>query len=763
MNLDAAISTFLQESRELLADVEQAALRLEENPEDADAVNAMFRAAHTIKGSAGLFGMDDIVSFTHVVENVLDQVRGGSLRSSSALIAAVLSCCDHIGALVEHVAVAGSADAALRARGADLLAQLTGAASGSARAERAGAAAGLVATSGAWHISLRFGKDVLRNGMDPMSFLSYLARLGTLRVTTLLDALPRAVDMDPESCYLAFEVSLRPPSAIGVDAIESVFDFVRDDCALRILPPGAPLARYAELLRGLPEGPLRASEAIIGCGSLTPAEARRALGPEPDAAPPPPDAAPPPPDAAPPPPDAEVLPAAARSAAETEAVPGAGAAPAPAARPARDDRPERDKDRDRDHVQSRPPEAGKSHEAGKSVRVDADKLDRLIDLVGELVISGASTNLLARKAGDSALVESAEIMTRLVDEIRESALRLRMVQIGETFNRFRRVVRDVSQKLGKDINLVISGGETELDKAVVEKMTDPLTHMVRNAIDHGIEPAEVRLSRGKPAQGTVRLHAYHDSGSVVVEISDDGGGMNRKRLLARAIERGIVQKDQELTDEEILRLIFAPGFSTAEQVTDLSGRGVGMDVVRSNVEALRGTIEIESIEGQGSTLRVRIPLTLAIIDGFLVGVGGRPYVIALDTVVECIELPPEQQDLSNERRYLNLRGEVLPYVILKDLFGMRRTDGSPSRGNVVVVQSGQRKAGLVVDELAGEVQTVIKPMGKLFQHLRWISGSTVLGSGQVALILDVQALLQYTTRAELRHVNQRGDVRVAAR
>jgi two-component system chemotaxis sensor kinase CheA len=429
----------------------------------------------------------------------------------------------------------------------------------------------------------------------------------------------------------------------------------------------------------------------------------------------------------------------------------------------RDDRPERDKDRDRDHVQSRPPEAGKSHEAGKSVRVDADKLDRLIDLVGELVISGASTNLLARKAGDSALVESAEIMTRLVDEIRESALRLRMVQIGETFNRFRRVVRDVSQKLGKDINLVISGGETELDKAVVEKMTDPLTHMVRNAIDHGIEPAEVRLSRGKPAQGTVRLHAYHDSGSVVVEISDDGGGMNRKRLLARAIERGIVQKDQELTDEEILRLIFAPGFSTAEQVTDLSGRGVGMDVVRSNVEALRGTIEIESIEGQGSTLRVRIPLTLAIIDGFLVGVGGRPYVIALDTVVECIELPPEQQDLSNERRYLNLRGEVLPYVILKDLFGMRRTDGSPSRGNVVVVQSGQRKAGLVVDELAGEVQTVIKPMGKLFQHLRWISGSTVLGSGQVALILDVQALLQYTTRAELRHVNQRGDVRVAAR
>ncbi|HNX94003.1 MAG TPA: chemotaxis protein CheA [Holophaga sp.] len=331
-------------------------------------------------------------------------------------------------------------------------------------------------------------------------------------------------------------------------------------------------------------------------------------------------------------------------------------------------------------------------------------------------------------------------MNKLVEEIRDNALSLRMVQIGDTFSRFRRIVRDVSQELGKSIELEVHGAETELDKSIVEKLSDPLMHIVRNAIDHGIEPLELRRERGKPDVGSLMLNAFHESGSIVIEVSDDGGGLNKDRILAKAIERGLVVEGASLSDSEITSLIFEPGFSTASSVSNLSGRGVGMDVVRRNIDELRGTVEVESYEGAGTTLRIRLPLTLAIIDGFRVGVEDTCYVVPLEMVIECLDLGPFLE--SEENHLINLRGEVLPFLRLREIFGI---PGHAERERVVVVQFGDIRAGLVVDKLLGEFQTVIKPLGELFRHIKGIGGSTILGSGEVALILDVAQLIHLTS------------------
>ena len=336
-------------------------------------------------------------------------------------------------------------------------------------------------------------------------------------------------------------------------------------------------------------------------------------------------------------------------------------------------------------------------------------------------------------------------MSRLVEEIRDNALNLRMVQIGETFNRFKRVVRDVSKELGKDINLNINGADAELDKTVVEKIGDPLMHLIRNSMDHGIESSAERLAAGKDAQGNVWLNAFHDSGSIVIEVADDGKGLNRDKILAKAHEKGLITDGQALTDNEVFRLIFEAGFSTAEKVTNLSGRGVGMDVVRRNIEALRGLVDVSGNEYGGTTVSIRLPLTLAIIDGFLVRVGDSSYVIPLDMVNECIELDKEERADSGMHGYINLRDEVLPYMRLRDYFNEPCTQ--KSNESIVVVKYGTNKAGFVVDELIGELQTVIKPLGKVLQSVKGLSGATILGSGNVAIILDVPNLVQRAAQA----------------
>ncbi|MGY4827378.1 chemotaxis protein CheA [Sphaerotilaceae bacterium SBD11-9] len=720
MNLDQALQTFFVESRELLDDMEAALLAMSQESDTSETVNAIFRAAHTIKGSAGLFGLDPVVAFTHVVESVLDEVREGRIGVDDALIALLLSCDDHIRALIDAVEVdPANADPALIARGEPLLVQLrtylapaSAGATGGVLVEPEVAVTRIAPESAGdkdvWHISLRFGPNVLRNGMDPLSFLRYLGTLGTITgIVTLPDALPEAHEMDPESCYLGFEIALR--SQADKAAIEAVFDFVLDDCTLRIVPPNSRIEEYIALLHALPEESTRLGEMLVRCGTVTAYELDAALQQQADA-----------------------LTAAHGSAPDAvDAAPllGAvlvqqGSVPAPVVEAALE---KQKKVRD-----------AKAQES-QSIRVDADKLDHLINLVGELIIASAGANLIARKARNVELQEANSVLSALVEEVRDSALQLRMVKIGGTFSRFQRVVHDVSRELGKDIQLVVSGEDTELDKTVVEKIGDPLTHLVRNAIDHGIDSADLRAERGKPPMGTVKLNAYHDSGSIVIEVSDDGGGLNRDKILAKALERGLVEAGKVLTDAEIYGLIFEPGFSTAEKVTNLSGRGVGMDVVKRNITALRGSVGISSTPGQGTTVTVRLPLTLAIINGFQIGVGKSVFVVPLDMVDECIEFTA-QGSHEGGHDYTDLRGEVLPFIRLRELFDI---DGPQSaRPNIVVVKHAGQKFGLVVDMLLGEAQTVIKPLSKMFGHVQGISGSSILGSGDVALILDVPALMQ---------------------
>ncbi len=728
LNLDQALQTFIAEARALLQDMEEALLRLETDPSDADTLGAIFRAAHTIKGSAGLFGLDPIVSFAHIVEDVLDRLRDGEVSVEGDLVAVLLESGDHILELVNVVAdQGGQLDATAQARESDLRKRLQ-AYQAHAEAHAAGASAEtslalpadapLRASGGGrvesdnWHLSLRFAPDVLRDGMDPTSFLRYLGTLGEIvSITTLPDAMPPAQEMDAETCYLGFEIDFK--SEADKETIAGVFEFVREGSLIHILPPFSKISEYIALIRSLPEKEARLGEILVASGALTQQELADGLAAQKGSTQPDGSAAP----------LGEILvrqnavePVVVQEALEKQA-------------------------------QSRDNKAKEN----RFVRVHADKLDELINLVGELVIAGAGANLLALRAKDSALQEATSVMSGLVEEIRDGALRLRMVPIGETFNRFQRVVRDVGRELGKDIDLVITGADTELDKTVVEKIGDPLMHLVRNALDHGIESAAQRQAAGKPTKGTLRLNAYHDSGSIVIEIADDGAGLNRQRILQKARDRGLVAADATPSDHDIYNLIFEAGFSTAEAVTNISGRGVGMDVVKRNITALRGMVDLDSEPGQGTTVRIRLPLTLAIIDGFLVGVGKASFVVPLDMVVECVELSAADRQALHERNYINLRGEVLPFVQLRKHFEVEGAAGR--RENVVVVNYAGQKAGLVVDELLGEFQTVIKPLGKLFSTLRGISGSTILGSGEVALILDVPSLVQQAVQREAQHVS----------
>jgi two-component system chemotaxis sensor kinase CheA len=717
MNLEAARQVFYEETEELLAAMEAALLAIESASESErqEHINAMFRAAHTIKGSAGLFDYREVVAFTHLLESVLDQVREGRTALSPRLIQLLFTSRDHIAELVEGArkGQAVGVDAALCTDLDDILrgkpeAPVAPVAQAVPTVEKESAATHAVA-SDCWHISLRFGRDVLRNGMDPQSFIRYLATLGRIvYLTTLYDDMPDASLMDPESCYLGFEIQFLADANVDKLAIENVFDFVRDDSKIRIVPPHANLSEYIRLIQEMPEGAARVGEMLVRGGALTPLELDEVLRIQRDQAE-----------------AGDHRPLGTLLVEENLVPPQAVAA-------ALDRQREQQTQKVREH---------------RVVRVDAGRLDGLIDLVGELVISGAAAQLAAERSGNASLKEALASLSELVERIRDDALSLRMVPVGEIFSRFPRVVRDAAKELGKDIQLQIEGEETELDKSMVDKLGDPLIHLVRNAIDHGIERPERRRDRGKADYGTVWLNAFHESGSVVIEVGDDGGGMDRDRIRARGIERGLIAAEDQLTDQAILQLVFEPGFSTADKVTSLSGRGVGMDVVKRNIEALKGEIEIESIVGDGTVVRLRMPLTLAIIDGFRVAVGGSTFVIPLDLVIECLDLPAGQ---TGGREYLNLRGEVLPFLKLRDLFEVEGR--APDRQAVVVVQYGMCRAGLVVDRLEGELQAVIKPLGQLFRGVKGLGGSTILGSGAVALILDVPDLIQRASSDERRRL-----------
>ncbi|MES2960639.1 MAG: chemotaxis protein CheA [Pseudomonadota bacterium] len=704
-----ALPAFISEAQEQIEMLEQLLLQLEDAPDDRELLDALFRCAHTVKGSAGIFGLDRVVAFTHHVETLLDRLREGRLALSPAISTLLLQCNDQIRALVAAASEPLDGDDSAAAERAALVARLQ-AASGDTPAA-AGDASGTVAEPVGplladgfrrWHVSVRFGHETFRNGMDPLAILAYLRGLGTIAALACDHAAVPALDaLDAEECHFGFEFSL--DTAASRDEIEGAFSFVREDCVLHLIEPDATPQDFAALIAAMPDNP-RLGDILVTVGAISRVQLQQALQNQATTATTTGNA----------PPLGEIL--------QTQS----GLSPQVVGAALQKQQKQREG-------------AVAPGDDNRFIRVQADRLDAVINLLGELVIAGAGASLLARQSRQGTLVEATAQISSLIEEIRNGTLQLRMVPIGETFSRFRRVVRDTAAELGKDVLLDIVGGETELDKSVVERIADPLMHLVRNALDHGLETPEQRQASGKSGQGKLTLAACHESGSILIRIIDDGRGIQRTKVLERAWERGLVERGVTPPDADIDRLIFEAGFSTAEKVTNLSGRGVGMDVVRRNIEALRGTVNIFSDPGLGSRIEIRLPLTLAIIDGFLVSVGPSKFIFPLDGVVEVIENRPTATALdSRGRSVVELRGQVLPVVSLRALYALDSPD--PERSSVVVIQSAGKRYGVMVDQLLGQHQTVIKPLGRMFRSLRGISGSSILGNGEVALIFDVNAL-----------------------
>lgn len=670
-----ALPAFFSEAHEQLEALEQLLLELEDDSGNRQLLDALFRCAHTIKGSAGLFGLDAVVAFTHHVETELDLLREGRLSLSPAMSTLLLRCKDEILDLLakaQNQQADSAADAQRRSaliEKLQLLGGQTSVAAISTAPAPAEATAPAAPAAGRWHLNLNYRQDAFRSGLDPMALLNYLRGMGEIQALRCDSSrLPGLDALDPESCHLSFEFDFE--TSADRAAIESAFSFVQEDCDIHL-----------QALAALAHSETEA--AVDSATGTAPVEA-----------------------------------SAPRTAEPSAATQRTAAANAPA-------------------------------EEQRFIRVQADRLDAVINLLGELVIASAGATLLARQTRQGALVEANGQISQLVEEIRNGTLQLRMVPIGETFSRFRRVVRDTAAELGKEVQLDIVGGETELDKSVVERIADPLMHLVRNGLDHGLETPAERRAAGKPEQGRLTLSACHEAGSILICIDDDGRGIHRQKVLQRAWDRGLVEPGLVPSDEDILQLIFAPGFSTAEKVTNLSGRGVGMDVVLSNIQALRGSVQITSHEGQGSRIEIRLPLTLAIIDGFLVSVGHSKFVFPLDAVVEVIEDRPSLSSLDERGRgVVELRGQVLPVVGLRKLYAL--DSPAPERASVVVLQSAGRRYGVQVDALLGQHQTVIKPLGRMFRSLRGMSGSSILGNGEVALIFDVHSLCQLAAAAPAR-------------
>ncbi|WP_374661761.1 chemotaxis protein CheA [Inhella sp.] len=710
--LAAARAGFLSEAQDMLRQYEQALLVLEGTPDDHEQLNAAFRAAHTIKGGAGMFGFDAVVAFTHVAETLLDALRDGRRAMDGDCMDALLQSRDQIETLLAGIDDDGDGGQLppqaqqLVERLQTLLGQPAVNPTRSEQPAESVAPATPPVANRRWHLSLRFGHDALRNGLDPLAFLRYLAQLGQISGVRLMhEDIPALDALDAEACHLWLELQFEGQRSRS--ELEAVFEFAQEDADIQLLEPGSTPAQFEALVERRCGMDAALRERLYGVW--------RELGVQ-----------------------FELI--------ETVLMP-TDEASEPLAVPRIERRHEgapREKGPDRRSGEGDRREGGRDRRAGddtRFVRVRADKLDTLIDLIGELVIAGSGAEMVAHRLGDEAAVEASARVMGLMQGTRDAALGLRMVPVGETFARFHRVVRDVTKQLGKEVELEVLGGDTEMDKSMVDALADPLMHLVRNSLDHGLEMPDEREAAGKSRQGRLRLTAQHEAGHIVIEVQDNGRGLNRERIVAKATERGLIAADAVLSDAEVWQLIFQPGFSTAEQVTDLSGRGVGMDVVKRNIESLRGQIQLLSEAGQGTCTRIRLPLTLAMIDGFLTQVADTFFVLPLAVVSECIEVPREAVQ-AGERALgtFDLRGEIVPWLDLARFYDMPVE--SERRRSLVVVRQGQSRIGLLVDRLHGEHQTVIKPLGGLFRNLKALAGSTILGSGEVALVLDVNGLTE---------------------
>jgi two-component system, chemotaxis family, sensor kinase CheA len=712
--LAAIRDTFFQECEEQLAELESGLLAMEGGETDSETINAVFRAVHSIKGGAGAFSLEALIRFAHVFETAMDEMRSGRLEPSSDALKIMLRAADVLADLVRAARDGETADEThsqalaeeLRGLSPDAGPDETGSEEDWGDFEFKPLSFDVPASTGQWRIYFRPRADLYAKANETALLLRELGRLGPIEVDLDASALPSLSDIDSEAAYLAWTVILT--ADVPESAIREVFEFVDGDLDLDISQVGEteqPVSEEPDV------GPALDIAALLAKAQAAADEP--ALTPVVDAPP--------------------------TMAALTEPTPRA-----PVATPATSTAP--------------------APAAGPTIRVDLERVDRLIDLVGELVINQAMLSQRVMEAGlarASAVAVGLDELEQLTREIQDSVMAIRAQPVKSVFQRMPRLAREVAALTGKQVRLVTEGEGTEVDKTVIERLADPLTHMIRNAIDHGLESTEAREAAGKPAEGLVRLSAAHRSGRIVIEVADDGGGINRARVKAIAIERGLIAADATLSDEETDNLIFLPGFSTASEVSDISGRGVGMDVVRRSIQALGGRISITSRPGKGSTFTMSLPLTLAVLDGMVVSVEGQTLVAPLTAIIETLQ--PKDSDVhgigGGVARVIAVRDSFVPLIDVGAALGYRVEPINPSAGVALLIEGeGGGRAALLVDAIQGQRQVVIKSLEANYRQVPGVAAATILGDGRVALILDIDTIVAVSRGAD----SLRTETRLAA-
>ncbi len=712
--------TFFDECAELLADLEERLVQMQSETADSEALNAIFRAVHSIKAGAGAFGFTQLVEFAHRYEALLDRMRDGLVQQTDRVVDVLIHAGDTLAGLVEAAQTEQELDQGYASEVSGdidlLLAEVDGlecvvspvpsqtdediVQTGGDDGDEADAddASGS-GTGKQYRIEFAPKDELFRHANEPLLLFRELRGLGHLEIECNSDRLPSLAAMEPEDAYFGWVLTLTTDR--HEDDIREVFEFVEDDCDLSI-----------SLLGGsdLPDADKTRAVVVVETAGV-PTETPDAPA-EPE----------------------NILPEATCAPSTT-----APAAQAPAT------------------AKSAPVAAGNGV---SSIRVDLDRVDRLVNVVGELVIAQsmfAQQSFDREGNHDHFAGQGHEDMARIIRELQECVMAIRMQPVKSVFSRMPRLVREVSAKLNKQVRLLTEGEQTEVDKTVIEELADPLTHMIRNAIDHGIESPDEREKAGKKAAGAIKLTARHAGGNIIIQVIDNGAGINKDALLKKAIKKGIVPEDAKLSDEEIEELIFAPGFSTAQTVTDVSGRGVGMDVVRRNINKLGGRISVQSVQGKGTCFTLTIPLTLAVLDGMLVAIGQEKYILPLASIVESFRPVGEQiRALAGGGEVVSMRGEYIRLIRVHHLFNVPGAVTDPCRGLVVVTETANGgKVGLLVDELIGQQQVVIKSIQENFDPVPGVSGATILGNGRVALILDIEQLKSMPAEGRARTASSR--------
>jgi two-component system chemotaxis sensor kinase CheA len=758
-DLDDFKATYFDECSELLTELEEQFAAIEAGERDSDRLNAVFRAIHSIKGGAGAFGFSALVGFAHAYETLLDFVRDGRIELSDEVVALCIRAndivADHVRAVqigevlpadygrqekLRFDALARGDTVAANDEDADLegapmdefdidftpvRVALNDTADEEVLDDAFATAPLQLDEAGHWEVLFTPHRALYARANDPLLLFRELAMLGEMHVRPILNDIPPLSDFEPFAVYCSWEITLVSPT-ISEAMIREVFEFVEGDCDIVI-------SQLGDGVGGAERSPMPIASSPAPVGGLTDL---LALSDE--------EVAHVPPASELLPPDPEnsedefeesptisfaelaetLLPATPMAKAKTEEP-----SPAPVAK----------------LVASAEAEEGANRSVGvQSIRVDLDKVDRVVNMVGELVITQSMLTQQmdeTLRARYTELVRGLEVLAQTTRGLQDSVMAIRAQPVKSVFSRMPRLVRELAQKTGKKIKLETIGENTEIDKTVIEQLSDPLTHMVRNSADHGIETPDKRLARGKPEIGTVRLSAEQAGGNILIVVEDDGGGINRERVLQVARDKGIVAPDIQPTDEQIDQLIFAPGFSTASEVSDISGRGVGMDVVLSNIKKIGGSVHVRSWTGKGCRMTLRLPLTLAVLDVMLVKVGDSPYVVPLSSIVETIQCSRASfERVPSGGRVLQVRGEFVQVIDLAQRFGMTSLEDQDNRFVVLCEAEGSAKVALIVDDIIGQQQVVIKSLEENFERVDGIAGGTILGDGNVALIVDVQGL-----------------------